>query len=454
MTLDQGLAFTIVAAMMGLFVWGRLRYDLVAMLALLASVAVGIVPADEAFTGFSDDIVIIVAQRAAGQCGRRAIRHRRAADLAARAVSRTVSARSWCWSASVTLLSAFVKNVGALAILMPIAFQLARRTGTSPSSLLMPMAFGSLLGGLMTLVGTSPNVIVARMREELLGQPFTMFDFTPVGAGLAAVGVVFLVFGYRLLPMRPQGGVSIDAAFNIEDYTTEASVPEDSPLRRQDRRRTSRHSSDGDVEVTTLIRERFAALCALPRNAVLHAGDILILRGRAGGAGAHGRARRSWSSATGSAARDATAGDEVGVDGGRRRRRFAARRPRSAGGSALRSAPRVNLLAVSRSGERITPAPARRALPGRRRRRAAGRSRRPAGDARRAAPAFRLPSATSASAAARRRLPAADRAGRRDGAVALSWCRSRSPSSAPPSAAAARASLTLREAYDAIDGRS
>ena len=130
----------------------------------------------------------------------------------------------------VTLLSAFVKNVGALAIMMPIAFQLARRTGTSPSSLLMPMAFGSLLGGLMTLIGTSPNIIVARMRAELLGEPFHMFDFLPVGAGIAAVGVGFLVFGYRLLPSGRKGSASIEAAFNIEGYTTEATLPDGSPL--------------------------------------------------------------------------------------------------------------------------------------------------------------------------------------------------------------------------------
>ena len=106
----------------------------------------------------------------------------------------------------VTILSAFVKNVGALAILMPIAFQLARRAGTSPSCLLMPMAFGSLLGGLMTLIGTSPNVIVSRMRAELLGEPFRMFDFT-AGRRRASrsPGVTFLAFGYRLLPGGRKG---------------------------------------------------------------------------------------------------------------------------------------------------------------------------------------------------------------------------------------------------------
>ena len=147
MTLDQGLAFGIVAVMMGLFVWGRLRYDLVALLALLASIAVGIVPADQAFIGFGDDIVVIVASAllVSAAVAKSGIAERLISPLAPHLV--TVQRQILVLVGVVTLLSAFVKNVGALAMMMPIAFQLARRTGTSPSSLLMPMAFGSLLGG-------------------------------------------------------------------------------------------------------------------------------------------------------------------------------------------------------------------------------------------------------------------------------------------------------------------
>src|SRR5690606_29117198 len=103
---------------------------------------------------------------------------------------------------TVALLSAFMKNIGALAIFMPIAFQLARRTGKPVSRLLMPMSFAALLGGMMTLIGTSPNIVVARMRDEILGEPFRMFDFMPVSLPLTLVGLVFLLFGWRLLPRR------------------------------------------------------------------------------------------------------------------------------------------------------------------------------------------------------------------------------------------------------------
>ena len=186
MTLPQALAFAIVAGMMALFVWGRWRYDLVAMVALLAAVSVGIVPPDRAFTGFGDDIVVIVATAllVSAAVARSGITERLMAPVAPHLG--TVGRQVVVLVGAVTILSAFVKNVGALAILMPIVFQQAKRAGTPPSAVLMPLAFGSLLGGLMTLIGTSPNVIVSRMRAELLGQPFTMFDFMPVGAGHCA----------------------------------------------------------------------------------------------------------------------------------------------------------------------------------------------------------------------------------------------------------------------------
>ena len=234
MTLAQGLAFAIVIVMMALFAWGRWRYDLVAAVALLAGVIVGIVPPDQAFKGFSDDIVIIVGSAlvVSAAVARSGVIERVARALGPYLV--TIHRQIVALVGSVTLLSAFVKNVGALAMLMPIAFQLARRTGTSPSSLLMPMSFGALLGGTVTLVGTSPNIIVSRVREQLLGEPFGMFDFTPVGAGIAIAGFLFLVFGWRLLPRDRKGAASMDAAFNLEGYTTEVTVPGGLPRCRCD----------------------------------------------------------------------------------------------------------------------------------------------------------------------------------------------------------------------------
>jgi len=151
MTLAQGLAFSIIGLMMALFAWGRWRYDLVAAIALLTAVIAGIVPPDQAFQGFSDDIVIIVGSAlvVSAAVARSGVIERVARRLGPYLT--TINRQIVALVGSVTALSAFVKNVGALAMLMPVAFQLARRSGTSPSSLLMPMSFGALLGGIVTL---------------------------------------------------------------------------------------------------------------------------------------------------------------------------------------------------------------------------------------------------------------------------------------------------------------
>ena len=277
MTLDQALAFAIILGMMALFIWGRLRYDLVAVVSLLAAIAAGIVPPEKAFTGFSDDIVIIVASAllVSAAVARSGVVERVVRKLGPYLTN--VNRQVFALVGSVTLLSGFVKNIGALAMLMPIAFQLSRRTGTSPSSLLMPMSFGALLGGIVTLVGTSPNIIVSRVREQILGEPFHMFDFTPVGASLAVVGFAFLIFGWRLLPQDRKGAVSMDAAFNLEGYTTEVEVPGDSPAVGLTVKALE-ELGENEIEVITLLRgstRRYEPA----GNAVVKADDILILRG-------------------------------------------------------------------------------------------------------------------------------------------------------------------------------
>lgn len=276
MTTPQIAAFTILAAMMALFVWGRLRYDMVAVLALLAGLAAGIVPYDKAFSGFSDDIVIIVASAliVSAAVARSGVIETALRPLAPWLTTPTI--QIFVLTAVVAALSGFVKNIGALAMMMPVAFQLARKTGTPPSAMLMPMAFGSLLGGIVTLVGTSPNIIVSRVREEITGQPFGMFDFTPVGALLAVGGVAFLAFGWRLLPKR-KGAATMDAAFNIDGYTTEVLVPAESEFDGKTVKDLEK-LGDGEVEVLAILGRR--ARNSQPNgNTKLRSGDILILRG-------------------------------------------------------------------------------------------------------------------------------------------------------------------------------
>jgi di/tricarboxylate transporter len=277
MTLAQGLAFAIVTVMMALFAWGRWRYDLVAVVALLAAVVVGVVPPDQAFKGFSDDIVIIVGSAlvVSAAVARSGVIERIARLLGPYLV--TINRQIIALVGSVMVLSAFVKNVGALAMFMPIALQLARRSGTSPSSLLMPMSFGALLGGIVTLVGTSPNIIVSRVREQLVGTPFGMFDFTPVGSAIALAGFLFLVFGWRLLPRDRKGAPSMDAAFRLEGYTTELTVPENSPAVSMTVKALE-ELAENEIEVVTLLRSGYRRY-EPAGNVVIKAGDILILQG-------------------------------------------------------------------------------------------------------------------------------------------------------------------------------
>ncbi len=223
---SQLVAVSIFAVMIAVMVSGRLRFDIVAALALLSGVAGGIVPFDAAFNGFSDDVVIIIAgalvvSRAVARAGLadRMVRH---SLVWLKSPRRQVTVLS----AIVMLLSAFIKNVGALSMAIPAAYQFARRTGTPPSALLMPMAFASLLGGITTLVGTSPNLIVSRVREDMLGSGFGMFDFMLVGLPLAAGGLLVLAYGYRLLPVRNPpdiAGMLARQSYRIEAIVTEES---------------------------------------------------------------------------------------------------------------------------------------------------------------------------------------------------------------------------------------
>ena len=178
---------------------------------------------------------------------------------------------------TVAVLSAFVKNIGALAMMIPIAFQFARRSNVSPSTFLMPMSFAALLGGLMTQIGTSPNIVVSRIREEMTGQPFSMFDFTPVGMALTAGGLIFLVLFYWLLPQRKRQGGLLHEALDIKNYSLEAKVGQDSAILDKTVSELMKIAA-GEVAITSILRGGSVKLVPFP-DAVLRNGDILLLEG-------------------------------------------------------------------------------------------------------------------------------------------------------------------------------
>ncbi len=232
MTAPQVLSFAIIAAMLGLFIWGSLRYDLVAALALIAAVLCQVVPAEHAFDGFSNPVVVIIGSVLVLS---RAIAASGAVEAATRRLLRPLP-RLWqqvgVLTACVTALSAFMKNVGALGIFMPVAIRTAQRSKRAPSLYLMPLAFGSLIGGTITQIGTSPNLLISAVRQEVEGRPFGLFDYTPVGLPLSVLAVVFLAFGHRLLPSRRRGpgAAEAEAPVTIENYVSEARLPAGSPF--------------------------------------------------------------------------------------------------------------------------------------------------------------------------------------------------------------------------------
>lgn len=171
------LVFVVLGVTLAAFMWGRFRYDLVALCALLISVVLGLVPADAAFAGFGHPAVITVA---AVLVLSRGFERAGVVDLIAEQVLKAgdrLILQLMLLVGTVVVLSGVMNNVGALALLLPVALRLAREHNTSPSLLLMPLAFGSLLGGLTTLIGTPPNIIIASYRGNITGENFSLFSF-------------------------------------------------------------------------------------------------------------------------------------------------------------------------------------------------------------------------------------------------------------------------------------
>ncbi|SMF32487.1 Di- and tricarboxylate transporter [Tistlia consotensis] len=276
MTTEQILLFAILGAALLLFAWGRLRYDLVAMLALLVAVVAGIVPADHAFDGFGHPAVITVA---AILILSRALRNSSLVDLAARllgSLGHRPSIQVLGLALVTAIFSAFMNNVGALALMLPVALAVAAEAKRPASEVLMPISFASLLGGLTTLIGTPPNIVIASFRAGEAGQPFGMFDFAPVGLSIALVGVVFVALvGWHLLPKRQEQQTGQRPLVAIEDYVTEVRLPAKSAY--VGRRLVDIETlGQADLSVVALVRndDRILAPSGFIR---LQAGDILIL---------------------------------------------------------------------------------------------------------------------------------------------------------------------------------
>jgi di/tricarboxylate transporter len=276
--LDQVLILTILAGMIAMFLLGRWRHDMIALGALLACVLAGLVPSSGAFVGFGHPAVITVACVLVLS---RALLVSGAVDVLVRKTMPTEAGPLTMIAALTAIgavLSGFMNNVGALALLMPVALQVANRQGLPPGQVLMPLAFGSILGGMTTMIGTPPNLIVSGFRAETGLSSFSMFDFTPVGIVVAAAGVLFVaVMGCRLVPARQRSGTE---EFETGAYITEARIPADSKADGKTLREVEAILEESGAQVIGMVRNNVRVNA--PRGArVVKGDDILVIEAEA-----------------------------------------------------------------------------------------------------------------------------------------------------------------------------
>lgn len=277
MTIDQIFMLGLLIVVFALFVWGRWRYDMVAIAALLAATVGRAVPFDDVFTGFGHPATVTVAVVLVVSRG---LQNAGAVDLIAKhllpplkSTSRHVGMIAMIGGA----LSSMMNNVGALALLMPAAIQSAAKAKRSPAAILMPLSFASILGGLVTLIGTPPNIIVAAFRADAVGAPFRMFDFTPVGGVVALAGIAFVALvGWRLIPRSRRAHSTPEELFEIEGYVSEATVPEGSPAVDEALTDLDDKVDEHGAVILGLVRHD-RRIDRAGRRERIRAGDILIL---------------------------------------------------------------------------------------------------------------------------------------------------------------------------------
>ena len=281
MTNHQIILFCLLGIVFGLLVWGKIRYDLVAFGALIVAVVIGVVPQESAFDGFGHHATVIIALVLIVSRG---LSNSGAIELIARHVidaGRSLFMHISVMSGVSAILSALMNNVAALALLMPIDMQAASKAKRSPALSLMPLSFASILGGMITLIGTPPNIIIASFREQAVGEPFGMFDFTPVGLVTAIVGVIFIaLIGWRMIPVHGSDQGAAAKLFDIKEYIAEVRVAEDSEAIGQKIRDLDGAAEDADVAIIGLVRNgrRFPGRA---RYETVTSGDLLVIKANA-----------------------------------------------------------------------------------------------------------------------------------------------------------------------------
>jgi di/tricarboxylate transporter len=275
---DQNILFILLFFVFVLLIWGRWRYDLVAFSALLVAAAAGVIPTNEVFSGFGHPAVVIIALVLIVSRG---LSNSGAIELLSRYLingTRKLGAHISIMAGFAAVLSAVMNNVAALAMLMPLDMQAAAKAKRSPALSLMPLSFASILGGMITLIGTPPNIVVAEYRGQVLGEPYSMFDFAPVGLAVAIVGVAYVaLIGWRLIPVARAEHNTAKELSHLDDYLAELKVPEESSAIGQKVRDLDDTVAEHEVEIVGLIR-RGERQPGMARRVEIRKNDILVFK--------------------------------------------------------------------------------------------------------------------------------------------------------------------------------
>ena len=279
MSSDQIFLFVLLAAVFAMLLWGRVRYDVVAFCALIVAYLGGVIPKEEVFAGFGHPATVIIGlvlivSRGLFRSG--------AIEVIARhlvSASRSVGAHIAVMSSVAAAMSAVMNNVAALALLMPVDLQAATKAKRSPAITLMPLSFASILGGMVTLIGTPPNVVIATFREQSLGVAYTMFDFAPVGLVVATVGVTFVaLIGWRLIPVERRRHNTGEELRDLRGYIAEGTVQRKSKAIDLRLREFQDVADDDDINLLGLVR-RGKRLPGAARDEVIRSGDVIVMEG-------------------------------------------------------------------------------------------------------------------------------------------------------------------------------
>ncbi len=278
MTYKLAILFTLLLFVFVLLIWGRWRYDFVAFSALVVALLTGVVPSNQAFSGFGHPATVIIALVLILS---RALYNSGAIQLAVHYLidsSRKLGHHIAIVSGFAGVISTIMNNVAALVVLMPLEMEAAHKSKRSASKSLMPLSFATILGGMVTLIGTPTNIVVAEIRNDMLGAPYKMFDFTPVGLVCAGFGILFIVtIGWRLIPERKQQFNSEDELFDLEGYIAEVSVPENSSAISKKVRQLDEVAEENDAAIIGLVRNG-KRMPGLARHVEVRKGDILVLQ--------------------------------------------------------------------------------------------------------------------------------------------------------------------------------